>query len=349
MKSRGAPKVRSSGVTIIFPRACVFLRTQNPGCERITACLPKRWRGQRGYLLTGGPEYLDIYRVATGAMGPAIAELKEAIIDPAQQQAVAEVEPLVERKFAELDEIARLFGEDKSDEAVALVRSGVGRDLMTEIRARSLKILATEQHIVGVRSSNSSSKIGWLLAVNLVGLALIIVLFVVSILVMRRLAGKELAYVGELERSNQELDDFAYIASHDLKEPLRGLFNHASFLLEDYKDTIDEDGVRRLARLGQRCQRMERLINDLMYFSRLERADLAVQETDPNAVVVEIQHMMETLLGETPCTDRGAAHAAEQPSARVPGRPHHRRRVVQTANDELPLYCWWTTMTWLSS
>ena len=104
--------------------------------------------------------------------------------------------------------------------------------------------------------------------------------------------------MGELERSNQELDDFAYIASHDLKEPLRGLFNHATFLLEDYKDKIDEDGVRRLTRLGQLCQRMERLINDLMYFSRLGRADLAVQETDPNAVIVEIQQMMETVLSE---------------------------------------------------
>ncbi len=57
--------------------------------------------------------------------------------------------------------------------------------------------------------------------------------------------------------------------------------------------------MRRLNRLGQLCQRMERLINDLMYFSRLGRADLAVQETDPNAIVVEIQQMMETLLAES--------------------------------------------------
>jgi light-regulated signal transduction histidine kinase (bacteriophytochrome) len=104
--------------------------------------------------------------------------------------------------------------------------------------------------------------------------------------------------MSELERSNQELDDFAYIAAHDLKEPLRGLFNHASFLLEDYKDKIDEDGVRHLIRLGQLCQRMERLIDDLMYFSRLGRADLAVRETDPNAVIIEIQQMMETVLSE---------------------------------------------------
>lgn len=123
--------------------------------------------------------------------------------------------------------------------------------------------------------------------------------FVATLVYLRRRAEHATErYMSELERSNQELDDFAYIASHDLKEPLRGLFNHASFLLEDYRDKLDDDGVRRLTRLGQLSQRMEQLINDLMYFSRLGRADLARQETDFNAVIADIQQMMETLLAE---------------------------------------------------
>ena len=71
-----------------------------------------------------------------------------------------------------------------------------------------------------------------------------------------------------VERSNQELDDFAYIASHDLKEPLRGLANNAMFLQEDYADKIDEGGVKRLQRMIYLCHRMERLVDDLLYFSR---------------------------------------------------------------------------------
>jgi signal transduction histidine kinase len=252
--------------------------------------------GQRGYLLTGDPDYLDSYRIAMAAIGPAIAEMNLPIVDPAQHQAFAEMEPLIARKFAELDESIRLYDTGQREQAMALVRKGAGRALMNEIRARSLHMLETEQHILDVRSSNALSTTKWLLAVNLLGFMLIIVLSVV--IVMRRLAETELSYVRELERSNQELDDFAYIASHDLKEPLRGLFNHASFLLEDYQDKIDEDGVRRIKRLGTLCQRMERLINDLMYFSRLGRGDLAIQSTDPNAVIVEIRQMMETLLSE---------------------------------------------------
>jgi signal transduction histidine kinase len=253
--------------------------------------------GQRGYLLTGDPQYLETYRAAERAIGPAIAGLKEIITEPSQQKALAEIQPLIERKFAELDETIRLYNASDGAAALALVRSNVGFGLMTDIRARTVNMTEEERRLFSVRASKSAWTNGWLLAVNIIGLVLI-VMTALAILFIGRLAEKEIVYVGELERSNQELDDFAYIASHDLKEPLRGLFNHATFLLEDYRDKIDEDGVRRLTRLGLLCQRMERLINDLMYFSRLGRADLAVQETDPNAVIAEIQQMMETVLSE---------------------------------------------------
>jgi PAS domain S-box-containing protein len=115
----------------------------------------------------------------------------------------------------------------------------------------------------------------------------------------RKATEKELAgYIRELERSNQELDDFAYIASHDLKEPLRGLHNHATFLIEDYGKTLDKEGIQRLRRLEYLAQRMETLVNDLLYFSRLGRGDLAIQETDPNQVIADIQLMMESFLRE---------------------------------------------------
>jgi len=109
-------------------------------------------------------------------------------------------------------------------------------------------------------------------------------------------------YTMALERSNKELDDFAYIASHDLKEPLRGLFNNAKFLEQDYKDKLDADGVGRLARLGYLCQRMEQLVNDLLYFSRIGRQELAIAPTDLNMAIHDITSMMETTLTEKNAT-----------------------------------------------
>ncbi len=127
--------------------------------------------------------------------------------------------------------------------------------------------------------------------------------------------------VHALERSNKELDDFAYIASHDLKEPLRGLFNNAKFLHEDYADKLDQDGVNRLARLRYLCQRMEQLINDLLYFSRLGRQDLAVQPTDLNAVIRDIEAMSETTLQGVQCQHRHPRSRCRRYPATRPASP----------------------------
>ena len=105
-------------------------------------------------------------------------------------------------------------------------------------------------------------------------------------------------HVKALERSNKELDDFAYIASHDLKEPLRGLHNHSRFLLEDNEDKLDKDSVDRLHRLTFLSQRMERLVNDLLYFSRLGRQDMAIGRVDINAVIHDIETTLEHFLEE---------------------------------------------------
>jgi PAS domain S-box-containing protein len=105
-------------------------------------------------------------------------------------------------------------------------------------------------------------------------------------------------YAADLERSNQELDDFAYIASHDLKEPLRGLHNHSRFLQEDYEELLDEDGKRRINRLIFLSQRMERLVNDLLYFSRIGRQELAVKPTDMGMLVQDVVSTLEDFLQE---------------------------------------------------
>jgi PAS domain S-box-containing protein len=101
-----------------------------------------------------------------------------------------------------------------------------------------------------------------------------------------------------LERSNKELDDFAYIASHDLKEPLRGIHNHSRFLLEDNAEKLDQESIGRLSRLVYLSQRMERLVNDLLYFSRLGRHELAIQSTDVGAVIADIESTLDVFLAE---------------------------------------------------
>ena len=92
----------------------------------------------------------------------------------------------------------------------------------------------------------------------------------------------------ELQRSNEELDSFAYIASHDLKEPLRGIHNYAHFLMEDYGEALSEDGVAKLQTLVRLTQRMEELIDSLLYFSRLGRAQLNWQMVNLDKLVQQV-------------------------------------------------------------
>ncbi|WP_414623978.1 ATP-binding protein [Calothrix sp. CCY 0018] len=96
----------------------------------------------------------------------------------------------------------------------------------------------------------------------------------------------ELAKVNlELERSNDDLDSFAYIASHDLKEPLRGIHNYSSFLIEDYGDTLDSDGVSKLETLMRLTKRMENLIDSLLHYSRLGRTELSLHNINLNEII----------------------------------------------------------------
>jgi two-component system, chemotaxis family, sensor kinase Cph1 len=89
----------------------------------------------------------------------------------------------------------------------------------------------------------------------------------------------------ELERSNMELDSFAYVASHDLREPLRGIHNYSTFLMEDYGDKLGEEGASKLATLMRLTQRMEDLINSLLHYSRFGRTELTFQAVDLGQVV----------------------------------------------------------------
>lgn len=96
----------------------------------------------------------------------------------------------------------------------------------------------------------------------------------------------------ELERSNNELDAFAYIASHDLKEPLRGIHNYSTFLIEDYKNLLDEEGVSKLETLVRLTQRMEDLINALLHFSRLGRQEIQRSPIDVMELVRNVEEVI---------------------------------------------------------
>jgi signal transduction histidine kinase len=94
----------------------------------------------------------------------------------------------------------------------------------------------------------------------------------------------------QLERSNRDLEDFAYIASHDLKTPLNGIKSSALWLEEDLHDLSDESR-KVLGLMRSRINRMERLLDDLLTYSRVGRTETVASETklaDMFASIIEV-------------------------------------------------------------
>lgn len=104
----------------------------------------------------------------------------------------------------------------------------------------------------------------------------------------------------DLARSNEELDAFAYVASHDLKEPLRGIHRYAHQLLES-AEAIDGDNRRRVENLMRLTVRMDSLLDSLLHFARVGRMDLDLEDTDLNAVLEEALEMVGARRLESGC------------------------------------------------
>src|SRR5581483_1722885 len=104
----------------------------------------------------------------------------------------------------------------------------------------------------------------------------------------RQHAQEELANkVEELARSNRELEQFAYVASHDLQEPLRMVAAYTQLLAERYGDKLDENAHKYMGYAVDGALRMQTLIQDLLAFSRVGRQGLNLAACDGNKLVAE--------------------------------------------------------------
>ena len=104
--------------------------------------------------------------------------------------------------------------------------------------------------------------------------------------------------VEDLRRSNAELEQFAYVASHDLAEPLRVMAGFAELLQRRYEGQFDERGERFLAGIVDASQRMRALIDDLLAYSRVGRHELDLEEVDTHALMAWITEDLGTVIGE---------------------------------------------------
>jgi signal transduction histidine kinase len=120
-----------------------------------------------------------------------------------------------------------------------------------------------------------------------------------------RLFAEAQRLISQLDESNKDLDQFAYIASHDLKAPLRGISNLAQWLEEDLDHAITPEAREHLDLLRNRVQRMEGLINGILDYSRAGRVRTRPEPVSSSKLIQEVVEML-TLASEAQVEVQGA-------------------------------------------
>lgn len=125
----------------------------------------------------------------------------------------------------------------------------------------------------------------------------------------------------QLQAANEELEAFTYTVAHDLRAPLRGMQGLAEALLEDYGDLLDELGQEYAQQIVNSGQQLEELIQDLLAYSRLSRADLSLQVLELESAVAEAIAMVQA--------DAKSKHAQISVRSPLPAVIAHRVTLVQ--------------------
>lgn len=116
----------------------------------------------------------------------------------------------------------------------------------------------------------------------------------------------------ELQLANQELEHFAFAISHDLRTPLRGIRNYVDFLTEDLKGKIEAESAEDLNRLGRATEELDRMIEELLQYSRIGRINSDPERVNLKSLILEISKIVSTR------PDREVVIDGEMPSIVAP-------------------------------
>ena len=283
--------------------------------------------GQRGFLLTEDEDYLDDYNDTLNQINGLIDQVEITGLASDLPEQINRIETLLDLTRAKINgmiEVVELARAGEMLDASSLLNSNRGLILYDRIESLFEEIDNSERemqakHLASLMKLRKNS-VNTLIVSSLTTVLLIIAIFILlkmnvreSLRHQRTLEDinsdledkieertQELrVYSDELARSNRELEDFAFVASHDLQEPLRKIRAFGNRLESGYADVIDERGQDFLKRMLNAAERMSMLISDLLSFSRVSTRGKDFVDVNLNSVFSEILSDLEIAIDES--------------------------------------------------
>jgi len=266
----------------------------------------------RGYALTGEKRFIEDFtrgKIQTGILADSLDALTAD--NSTQQHNIALLKEYIRYRTKLLDNLLQSYAHYQvGDTAVAaLVRKG--KISTVQIKARINDINNHERVLLQQRSSGVTRYLNILPAILVfttltgIGAGLLTLYSLYQYRISKQQADRRINdfqqqlqdQIQRLNTSNRELEQFAYVASHDLQEPLRKISAFGELMNEQYKDKLQGEGEVYLERITNSSHRMRSLITDLLNYSRVSRNTLS-EKVNLNAVLATVREDLELTINE---------------------------------------------------
>lgn len=271
--------------------------------NRVLSTLKDVEAGARGYVISGDSLYLEPYLVAIRDLPIVLAGLHQLITDKPQLNRLDTLEKQAQAKV----NIASLLIINRTDSRALQSRLLLGKLRMDVIRRTVATMIVEEETMTKTRTNQAQSSYQQTLVISFL-LALLTLMTLIatynlldSELTRRQQTEKQLrayeeelqARIRQLTTSNEELERFAFIASHDLQEPLRKIQSFAGLITEKNKFAFDGESSQFMNKIVTSANRMSRMIKDLLDFSRVSSQDHTFKTVKLNEIINRVLDDME--------------------------------------------------------